>query len=82
MAIVHSTEVEGIPHDSHLGLTWWNTRNIKWHFSLLESLSTPERWNRCIGWFNWDRAELDANIEWLDNLVKDFYPRRERAHLW
>ena len=49
---------------------------------MLESLSTPERWNRCIGWFNWDRAELDANIEWLDNLVKDFYPRRERAHLW
>ena len=35
-----------------------------------------------MGWFNWNRAELDANIEWLHNLIQDNHPRREQVHLW
>jgi len=81
LSLVHSTDVDGIPHDSHLGFTWWNTRNIKSHFYILEQLSTEERWNRAIGWFNWDRAELDSNIEWLHNLIQDNHQRREQVHL-
>jgi len=83
LALVHSTEVEGIPKDSHVtGEAWWNTRTVKLHFGILENvLSTEEKWNRVLGWFGWDREEYENNVEWVHNLINDFHPRRERPHL-